>query len=159
MELEDLDIKSETILEEASIENTQKVLELVDPALKEASNNFFISSERQISEAYDKKVEINDELMEAEKEKSNLEGKLSVTKRKKTRREIEEKIKDLDIKIDSLRADIDKLSYVETAEAAEKNDTENNDLNKAEEQVIEKNDDTTRNQQQGEQPEEANENR
>lgn len=112
-ELEALDLDEETILKESSIENAQEIVGLVDLAIEEAKSNFIISTEKEIGENYDKKIQVGQQIQELELERMYLKGKLDVTKRKKEKSILEEKMSKIDESIRRLQEESKDLEYKE----------------------------------------------
>lgn len=113
-ELEALDLDEETILKESSIENAQEIVGLVDLAIEEAKSNFIISTEKEIGENYDKKIQVGQQIQELELERMYLKGKLDVTKRKKEKSILEEKMSKIDESIRRLQEESKDLEYKES---------------------------------------------
>lgn len=107
-DLEALEITEEVLMGKESLllQQAQEVVELIEPALEKAKNNFYTANKNTLLESYKQREEIQSRIAENKAkiaelkiQKAYLQGQLDITKRKKKREELQRKIKEIDDEI------------------------------------------------------------
>lgn len=112
-ELNKLEIEESTLLEDTVIEKAQRAIPLIEMSLIEAKSNLYNSNKNNLLKSFEQRQNIESQIADLNGQKMYLQGKLDNTWRRKTKREIEQKIAELDAEIDSLKSKLAELDFKE----------------------------------------------
>ena len=136
-DLEKLEITEETLMgnESVLIKQAQDVIELLEPALEKAKNNFYNTNKNAFLKSYKQREEtrvanieetrisieeIRTSIMEKQAQitelkiqKAYIQGQLDITKRKKKRAELQKRIEEIDAEIQNYEGEILQLETQE----------------------------------------------
>lgn len=125
-ELKKLEINEGTLLEDTVIEKAQKVIPLIERSLLEAKSNLYNSSEINLLSVFRQKQKIESQIVDLEKKKMYLQGKLDNVWSRKTKRKTQEEIEKLDAQIASLKSELTGLDFEENMTFIDYSSVENN---------------------------------